>query len=156
MTEPATNPSTELARRVVAGLLGMGVREVVLSPGSRNAPLSFAAYDAAAAGRLRLHTRLDERTAGFLALGLAKVTGAPAAVACTSGTAVANLHPALLEDACRVSTQRRPHFRQQRGPRLDQMNGRGRVGPSRRGGQLHTAGAATHHHHRVGLGDPPP
>ena len=67
-----------------------------------------------------------------------------------------DLHPALLEDACRVPTQRRPHPRQQRGPRLDQMNGRGRVGLSRRGGQLHTAGAATHHHHRVGLGDPPP
>ena len=99
MTETATNPSTELARRVVAALLGMGVREVVLSPGSRNAPLSFAAYDAAAAGRLRLHTRLDERTAGFLALGLAKVGGVPAAVVCTSGTAVANLHPALLEAA---------------------------------------------------------
>ena len=45
-------------------------REVVLAPGSRNAPLSFAAYDAAEAGLLRLHTRIDERTAGFLALGL--------------------------------------------------------------------------------------
>ncbi len=72
--------------------------EVVLAPGSRNAPLSFAAYDAAAAGLLRLHTRVDERTAGFLALGLTKV-GARAAVVCTSGTAVANLHPAVLEAA---------------------------------------------------------
>ena len=49
-----------------------GVREVVVAPGSRNAPLSFAAYDAAEAGLLRLHTRIDERTAGFLALGLTK------------------------------------------------------------------------------------
>jgi 2-succinyl-5-enolpyruvyl-6-hydroxy-3-cyclohexene-1-carboxylate synthase len=83
---------------VVAALLGAGVREVVLSPGSRNAPLAFALHDAAATGLLRLHTRIDERTAGFLALGLAKV-GPPAAVVCTSGTAVANLHPAVLEAA---------------------------------------------------------
>jgi 2-succinyl-5-enolpyruvyl-6-hydroxy-3-cyclohexene-1-carboxylate synthase len=93
-----TNPSTQLARNVVTALLFTGVREIVLAPGSRNAPLAFAVYDAAAAGLLRLHTRLDERTAGFLALGLTKV-GARAAVICTSGTAVANLHPAVLEAA---------------------------------------------------------
>jgi 2-succinyl-5-enolpyruvyl-6-hydroxy-3-cyclohexene-1-carboxylate synthase len=88
--------ATELARAVVTALVSDGVREVVLAPGSRNAPLSFAAYDAAEAGLLRLHTRIDERTAGFLALGLGK-GGSPAAVMCTSGTAVANLHPAVLE-----------------------------------------------------------
>jgi len=93
-----TNPSTELARHVVGGLLERGVREFVIAPGSRNAPLAFAVYDAAAAGRCRLHTRFDERTAGFLALGLTRV-GAQAAVICTSGTAVANLHPAVLEAA---------------------------------------------------------
>jgi 2-succinyl-5-enolpyruvyl-6-hydroxy-3-cyclohexene-1-carboxylate synthase len=90
--------STELARGVVGALIGAGVTDVVLAPGSRNAPLGFAAVDAAEAGLLRLHTRVDERTAGFLALGLTK-TGAPAAVICTSGTAVANLHPAVLEAA---------------------------------------------------------
>jgi 2-succinyl-5-enolpyruvyl-6-hydroxy-3-cyclohexene-1-carboxylate synthase len=90
--------STELARAVVSALVESGVREVVIAPGSRNAPLSFAAYDAAASGLVRLHTRVDERSAGFLALGLAKV-GGPAAVVCTSGTAVANLHPAMLEAA---------------------------------------------------------
>jgi 2-succinyl-5-enolpyruvyl-6-hydroxy-3-cyclohexene-1-carboxylate synthase len=93
-----TNPSTRLARAVVSALLDAGVREVVLAPGSRNAPLSFALYDAAQAGALRLHTRVDERSAGFLALGLAK-TGGRAAVVSTSGTAVANLHPAVLEAA---------------------------------------------------------
>ncbi|MDF9716747.1 2-succinyl-5-enolpyruvyl-6-hydroxy-3-cyclohexene-1-carboxylic-acid synthase [Nocardioides sp. ChNu-99] len=87
-----------LARAVVAALVRAGVREVVLSPGSRNAPLAFAAYDAAAAGALRLHTRVDERTAGFLALGLTR-GGSRAAVVCTSGTAAANLHPAVLEAA---------------------------------------------------------
>ena len=94
-----TNPSTELARSVVTALRGAGVREVVLAPGSRNAPLSFAVYDAASAGGMRLHTRIDERTAGFLALGLAKVGGQAAAVVCTSGTAVANLLPAVVEAA---------------------------------------------------------
>ncbi len=90
--------STELGRAVVGRLLESGIREIVLAPGSRNAPLAFAAYDAAEAGLVRLHTRLDERSAGFLALGLTKV-GSPAAVICTSGTAVANLHPAMLEAA---------------------------------------------------------
>ena len=90
--------ATSLARRVLHTLLESGVTEIVIAPGSRNAPLSFAAHDAAAAGLLRLHTRIDERTAGFLALGLTKV-GARAAVICTSGTAVANLHPAMLEAA---------------------------------------------------------
>ncbi len=93
------NDSTALARAVVTALRGAGVRDVVLAPGSRNAPLSFALYDAAQVGGLRLHTRIDERTAGFLALGLGKVSGRPAAVVCTSGTAVANLFPAVLEAA---------------------------------------------------------
>ena len=90
--------STALARDVVSALLAHGVREVVLAPGSRNAPLAFAVHDAEQAGLLRLHTRIDERTAGFLALGRSKVDG-PAAVMCTSGTAVANLLPAVLEAA---------------------------------------------------------
>ncbi len=93
-----THHSTELARSVVAALVEAGVSEVVLAPGSRNAPLSFALYDVADAGLVRLHTRVDERSAGFLALGLTRV-GARAAVVCTSGTAVANLHPAVIEAA---------------------------------------------------------
>ena len=93
-----SDPSTQLARGLVTALLDAGVTEVVVAPGSRSAPLAFAVYDAAAAGLLRLHTRLDERSAGFLALGLSKV-GGRAAVVCTSGTAVANLHPAMLEAA---------------------------------------------------------
>ncbi|HEY0949154.1 2-succinyl-5-enolpyruvyl-6-hydroxy-3-cyclohexene-1-carboxylic-acid synthase [Nocardioides sp.] len=93
-----TATATETARRVLTALLEAGVTEIVVAPGSRNAPLSFAAYDAATAGLVRLHTRLDERTAGFLALGLTR-SGRRAAVVCTSGTAVANLHPAVLEAA---------------------------------------------------------
>jgi 2-succinyl-5-enolpyruvyl-6-hydroxy-3-cyclohexene-1-carboxylate synthase len=94
-----TEPSAALARTVVESLLAAGVRHVVLAPGSRNAPLSFALHDAAQAGALTLHSRIDERTAGFLALGIAKSSHRPAAVVTTSGTAAANLHPAVLEAA---------------------------------------------------------
>ena len=90
------NPSTAQAMVFVDELVRNGVRHVVLSPGSRNAPLSFALHAAAVEGRLTLHVRIDERSAGFLALGLAKAGGVTA-VCCTSGTAVANLHPAVLE-----------------------------------------------------------
>ena len=91
------NPSTALARAVLDELVHQGVREVVLAPGSRSAPLAFEALRLAEAGRIRLHVRVDERSAGFLALGLAKVSSAPVAVVCTSGTAVANLAPAMVE-----------------------------------------------------------
>ncbi len=91
------NPSTALARVLVDELVRGGVREAVLSPGSRSAPLAFALHRADAAGRLRLHVRIDERSAGFLALGLAKASSRAVPVVTTSGTATANLHPAVLE-----------------------------------------------------------
>ena len=91
------NPSTAQARVVVDELIRGGVRDVVLCPGSRNAPLAFALHDADRAGRLRLHVRIDERTAGYLAIGLAVAERAPVCVAMTSGTAVANLGPAVVE-----------------------------------------------------------
>jgi len=91
------NPSTAFARVLVDELIAGGMTDAVLAPGSRNAPLSIALYDADSAGRIRLHVRIDERTAGFLAVGLARGTGRPVAVCTTSGTAVANLHPAVLE-----------------------------------------------------------
>jgi 2-succinyl-5-enolpyruvyl-6-hydroxy-3-cyclohexene-1-carboxylate synthase len=91
------NPATERARGLLAELTGAGVRHVVLCPGSRSAPLAYAAYDLAQAGRIQLHVRHDERVAGFVALGVGRAGGVPAAVVTTSGTAVANLHPAVLE-----------------------------------------------------------
>ena len=91
------NPSTTQARIVVDELIRGGVRDVVLCPGSRNAPLAFALSDADRAGRIRLHVRIDERTAGYLAIGLAVAAGAPVCIAMTSGTAVANLGPAVVE-----------------------------------------------------------
>jgi 2-succinyl-5-enolpyruvyl-6-hydroxy-3-cyclohexene-1-carboxylate synthase len=97
VTVHAANPSTAQAAVLVDELIAGGMTDVVLAPGSRNAPLSLALHAADAAGRVRLHVRVDERGAGFLALGLARASGRPVAVATTSGTAVANLHPAVLE-----------------------------------------------------------
>ena len=95
------NPATEHARALVAELVAAGVRHVVLCPGSRSAPLAYAIHDLELAGvaapPLTMHVRHDERVAGFTALGLGRATGRPAAVVTTSGTAVANLLPAVLE-----------------------------------------------------------
>jgi 2-succinyl-5-enolpyruvyl-6-hydroxy-3-cyclohexene-1-carboxylate synthase len=90
------NPSTAFATVLVDELVRHGVRHTVLCPGSRSAPLAFALHAAAEQGRLELHVRTDERSAGFVALGLA-AGGVPVPVVTTSGTAVANLHPAVLE-----------------------------------------------------------
>ncbi len=90
----APNPSTAQARVLVDELVRSGLTDVVLCPGSRSAPFAFA-FDAEP--RVRLHLHPDERSAAFVALGIAHVTGRPAAVVVTSGSAVANLHPAVVE-----------------------------------------------------------
>jgi len=99
---PQLPPAMADARSLVAALLAEGVREVVLCLGSRSAPLAEALADAADAGRLRLRVVLDERSAGFIALGAARAHALNghsrcAAVVTTSGTAVSNLHPAVSE-----------------------------------------------------------
>ena len=99
---PQLPPAMADARSLVAALLAEGVREIVLCPGSRSAPLADALADAAEANALSLRVVLDERSAGFIALGAARahaLTGASrcAAVVTTSGTAVSNLHPAVSE-----------------------------------------------------------
>ncbi|UYM03667.1 2-succinyl-5-enolpyruvyl-6-hydroxy-3-cyclohexene-1-carboxylic-acid synthase [Solicola gregarius] len=91
--------ATAVAHVVVDELVRFGVRDAVVSPGSRSAPLAYALHEADRAGRLRLHVRVDERSAGFLSVGLAKGSHRPVPVVTTSGTAVANLHPAVLEAA---------------------------------------------------------
>jgi 2-succinyl-5-enolpyruvyl-6-hydroxy-3-cyclohexene-1-carboxylate synthase len=92
-----TGNATACARVIIEELITRGIRDVVLAPGARSAPLAYECFEADRIGLLRLHVRVDERTAGFLGLGLAKGSGAPAAVLTTSGTAAANLHPAVLE-----------------------------------------------------------
>ncbi len=91
------NAATAVATALVDELVRCGVRDLVVAPGSRSAPLAFAAHAAAEQGRLRMHVRVDERSAGFLALGLTRSSRRPVPVVTTSGTAVANLHPAVLE-----------------------------------------------------------
>lgn len=92
-----SSAATDAAASLIADLVSHGVRDLVLSPGSRSQALALAAVRAAASGALRVHVRIDERVAGFTALGLARETGVPAAVLCTSGTAAANLLPAAME-----------------------------------------------------------
>ena len=91
------NTSTSLARVVVRQLIEAGITNAVISPGSRNAPISLAMYAASEKGLLKLHIRIDERSAAYFALGLAKASSRPVPIVCTSGTAVANYHPAVLE-----------------------------------------------------------
>ena len=97
------NPATLLARAVVASLVEAGVKRVVISPGSRNAPLTYALADAAHAGYLQLRVVVDERSAAFVALGASRSDwlheglARPAVAVMTSGSAVANAHPAVVE-----------------------------------------------------------
>lgn len=97
--------ATSLARLVVSELVRAGVRDFVICPGSRSAPLTYALAALEQAGVVRTHVRLDERSAAFFALGLAKsgiykgedAAYSPVALVVTSGTAVAELHAGLLE-----------------------------------------------------------
>ena len=91
------NPATAFGLTFSDELIRCGLREVVLAPGSRSTPLAMAFYEAARQQQLRLHVRIDERSASFTALGLAKASRRPVAVLCTSGTAAANFHPAVVE-----------------------------------------------------------
>jgi 2-succinyl-5-enolpyruvyl-6-hydroxy-3-cyclohexene-1-carboxylate synthase len=92
-----SNPATEFSVALLGELIGRGVRDIVLCPGSRSQALALAAAAWEQDGRVRLRVRIDERVAGFLALGIAVETARPVVIITTSGTAVANLHPAVLE-----------------------------------------------------------
>ena len=93
----APAPATDAAAALIATLVEQGVRHIVLSPGSRSQALALVAAELETRGAVAVHVRIDERVAGFTALGIGREDGMPAAVICTSGTAVAGLLPAALE-----------------------------------------------------------
>ena len=90
----AVNPDLWPVHALVDGLYASGVRRAVISPGSRNTPLVFALIEH---GGIQSFSHMDERSAGFFALGMARERNEPVAIVCTSGTAVANLYPAVVE-----------------------------------------------------------
>jgi 2-succinyl-5-enolpyruvyl-6-hydroxy-3-cyclohexene-1-carboxylate synthase len=95
VSEP--NQATAFSVAILGEFIRRGVRDIVLSPGSRSQSLALAAEAWERRGMVRLQVRIDERSAGFLALGLAVESATPVILITTSGTAVANLHPAALE-----------------------------------------------------------
>lgn len=97
MTLPPALVQTQWARLIVTTLQQSGVATIVVSPGSRSAPLAWAA--AQLQNQIAVVVIIDERSAGFYALGAARATGRPAALLCTSGTAAAHYLPAVIEAA---------------------------------------------------------
>ncbi|MEX2446381.1 MAG: 2-succinyl-5-enolpyruvyl-6-hydroxy-3-cyclohexene-1-carboxylic-acid synthase, partial [Dehalococcoidia bacterium] len=97
MAQQPTSPraSERYVHALLQSLHRNGVRHIVIAPGSRNTPITLAATAPGSPFRAWLH--LDERSAGYFALGIARQTGEPVAVTCTSGTAAANLLPAAVE-----------------------------------------------------------
>lgn len=93
----SNSPAQAFAAQLLAALAKAGVTNFFLAPGARSQALAIAAGQLADAGKIDLHVRLDERSLGFTALGAALASGAPSVIITTSGTAVANLHPAVLE-----------------------------------------------------------
>jgi 2-succinyl-5-enolpyruvyl-6-hydroxy-3-cyclohexene-1-carboxylate synthase len=91
------SPATDFSVALLHEYVRLGLTDVVLSPGSRSQALALVVAEYERAGLVRLRVRIDERVGGFLALGLAVETGRPVLIITTSGTAVANLHPAVLE-----------------------------------------------------------
>src|SRR5262245_53059876 len=89
-----SNLHTAWARILLRTIASFGVRELVVSPGSRSTPLALAAAEERG---LRLHVVVDERAAAFFALGQVRATGRPTALLCTSGTAAAHYFPAIIE-----------------------------------------------------------
>ncbi|MGP9528963.1 2-succinyl-5-enolpyruvyl-6-hydroxy-3-cyclohexene-1-carboxylic-acid synthase [Glutamicibacter sp. AOP5-A2-18] len=97
LQQPEEQRAISTAREVLVSLIQAGVRDLVISPGSRSAPLAYATAEAEHAGLLTIHVRIDERSAAFMALGLAQSTRTPVAVAATSGTAIGQMLPAVME-----------------------------------------------------------
>ncbi|WP_033543887.1 2-succinyl-5-enolpyruvyl-6-hydroxy-3-cyclohexene-1-carboxylic-acid synthase [Planococcus sp. CAU13] len=85
---------TEYVSAFTHSLVNQGVRNVVISPGSRSTPLAYACMKEE---KLTVYRQIDERSAAYFALGMAKASGEPVMLLCTSGTAAANFFPAIVE-----------------------------------------------------------
>jgi 2-succinyl-5-enolpyruvyl-6-hydroxy-3-cyclohexene-1-carboxylate synthase len=96
-TRVNASPATDASAALLSELISLGLRHIIVSPGSRSQALALLAAEFERRGDVQLHVRIDERVAGFLALGIGRESRMPAAVICTSGTAAANLLPAALE-----------------------------------------------------------
>lgn len=94
MIEPIINPNQLAAETFVAALAAAGLRAVCIGPGSRSTPLTLACHRHP---DVRTYLHVDERSAGFFALGMAMATARPVALLCTSGTAAAEFFPAIVE-----------------------------------------------------------
>ncbi len=92
-----SNPNLVWARTMIEELTRAGLRHVCIAPGSRSTPLVFAFAELAQTNHVTIHRHLDERSAAFFALGLAQATRTPVALICTSGSALANFFPAVVE-----------------------------------------------------------
>src|SRR5687768_10457833 len=90
----ASDPQSQWAALLLGALRDAGVRNVVISPGSRSTPLVWAASQTTG---LDCHVAIDERSAGFYALGQARISGLPSLLVCTSGTALSHYYPAVIE-----------------------------------------------------------
>lgn len=117
------------ARRIARTLVHNGVNNVVISPGSRSTPLVLAFAEAAEGGDVTLHTVLDERAAGFLALGIARGSGSPVVLLCTSGSAGSHYLPAVIEASMSrvplivLTADRPPELRQVGAPQTIEQRG---------------------------------
>ncbi len=85
------------AKVILSALMRYGVKHFCIAPGSRSTPLTLEAVQLQQTQYAECHTHFDERGLGFYALGIAKATDSPVAIIVTSGTAVANLYPAVIE-----------------------------------------------------------
>ena len=102
MSEPSNNalPHHHLVSKFLASLYAAGVTDFVVCPGSRNTPLTLALLQMGTSANfpgLKIWRHIDERAAGYFALGIARSSGNPVAITVTSGSAVANLYPAVME-----------------------------------------------------------
>ena len=87
------NHNTQISHAIIDILYKLNIKDICISPGARNSPIIQACSNS----KIKMHSILDERSSGFYALGISKKNKRPVALSCTSGTALGNLFPAIIE-----------------------------------------------------------